>query len=257
VKNIVLAAAALAAALSPASAETRQFKADGVKTIRVETESGAVEARAGEKLEVEVLNNDKPELCDLTLETDGGALVLKAKSRSRGLAGLFGGGDECPAGFRVTAPAALALEAASGSGAIVVSARRGAVSARAGSGDIRLDGVAGAVETRTGSGSVSGAILGRLSARSGSGSIELAGLGADADVRTGSGDVKLSWSTSPEGRIDVKTGSGTVTLSFPKGTRLRADQLSGSGRRENRLGGSADAKLDVSVVTGSGDSTIE
>jgi DUF4097 and DUF4098 domain-containing protein YvlB len=239
VNRTLVAAAALAAALSPAAAQTRSFKADGVRALKIEAEAGDVEVRAGKELAVEVTANDKPERCALTLERRGDALFLKAESVSKGFSLGLHVNEGCGAGFRVTAPAALSLDASVGSGKIAVTARRGALVLRAGSGDVTLDGVAGDVDVKTGSGGVAGAVLGRVSAR------------------TGSGDVKLTWSAAPEGRVDVKTGSGDVALSFPKGTKLRASQVSGSGTARNGLGDSPDAKLAVSIVTGSGNSTIE
>lgn len=218
-KKYFLAAAVLSAALAARAenATKREFPAQGVKTIRVQTESGSIEVRAGAKLAVEVVDNKKPELCLLTLEVQGDALVLKAESARR----YFVPGPGCGAGFRVTAPAALSLAAKSGSGNVV------------------LDGMSGETALATGSGRISGTSSGRLSAKS------------------GSGGVTLIWAKAPAESVSVKCGSGDVVLAFPAGTKLQASQVAGSGSTANKLGETPGAPLKVSVITGSGDSTIE
>ena len=236
-KKIILTAVVLSAALAARAAEgtKREFPADGLKKLRIQSESGPIEVRAGSKLVVEVVENPKPELCLLTMEAKDGALVLKAESAKRS---FLGGGEGCGAGFRVTAPAALPVDAA------------------AGSGDISLDGMNGEAELKAGSGRITGSVSGRLTAKSGSGGVTLKGLSAGAEVKAGSGDVKLAWAKAPAGSVDVKSGSGGVYLVFPAGTKLQARQISGSGTAENKLGDTPGAPLAVSVITGSGDSTI-
>lgn len=236
-KKALLTAVVLGAALAARAEDgaKREFPAQGVKTIRVQTEGGDVEVRAGAKLAVEVVDNKKPELCLLTLEVQGDALVLKAESTRR----YFVPGPGCGAGFRVTAPAALSLAAMSGSGNVV------------------LGGMDGEATLATGSGRISGALSGRLTAKSGSGGVELKGLTSGAVVKTGSGDVTLTWAKAPAESVAVKCGSGSAILAFPAGTKLEADQAAGSGTAVNRLGQTPGAPLKVSVMTGSGDSTIE
>lgn len=237
-KKMILTAVVLGAALA-ARAESgtkREFPADGIKKLSVSAGSGPIDVRAGAKLTVEVVENPKPELCLLTMEAKDGVLVLKAENARRS---FLGGGENCGAGFRVTAPASLSLDAS------------------AGSGDISLDGMSGAAELKAGSGRITGSASGRVAAKSGSGGVTLKGLSAGADVKSGSGDVKLSWAEAPAAGVDVKSGSGAVLLVFPSGTKLQARQVSGSGSAVNKLGDAPGAKLTVSVVTGSGDSTIE
>lgn len=255
-KALALSAAVLGAALSAARAdggEKRAFPLDGVKALKVQAESGLIEVLAGKTLEVEVTGNAKPERCLLTLEVKGGALNLKAESAQR----WFVAGDGCKAGFRVSAPAGLPLDAKNGSGDIRASGRMGAVHLGAGSGDVTLDSVSGEAALAAGSGKISGTLSGRLTAKCGSGGVSLAGLAAGADVKSGSGDVRLTWAAAPAGSVSVKSGSGGVRLSFPKGTRLSANQVSGSGTAVNKLGEDPTAALKVSVMTGSGDSTID
>lgn len=218
-KKTLLTAAVLGAALAARAEDgaKREYPAQGVKTIRVQTESGSIEVRAGAKLAVEVVDNKKPELCLLTLEVQGDALVLKAESARR----YFLPGPGCGAGFRVTAPAALSLEAKTGSGNVV------------------LDGMSGEAALASGSGHISGTLSGRLTAKS------------------GSGGVTLVWAKAPAESVSVKCGSGSVVLAFPAGTKLQASQAAGSGSAVNTLGETPGAPLKVSVMTGSGDSTIE
>lgn len=236
-KKVLLTAAVLGAALAARAEDgaKREFPAQGVKTIRVQTESGDIQIRAGAKLAVEVVDDKKPELCLLTLEVQGDALVLKAESARR----YFVPGPGCGAGFRVTAPAALSLEAKTGSGNVV------------------LDGMSGEAALAAGSGHISGTLSGRLTAKSGSGGMELKGLMGGADAKSGSGGVTLIWAKAPAESVSVKSGSGSVVLAFPAGTKLQASQAAGSGSAVNTLGETPGAPLKVSVMTGSGDSTIE
>lgn len=254
-KKVLLTAAVLGAALA-ARAEggtKREFPANGVKELRIEAESGPIEVRAGAKIEVEVVENKKPDLCRLTLEIRGGTLFLKAESAQR----WFVPHEGCGAGFRVSAPAALPLDAKAGSGGVLAAGRAGAVRLRAGSGGVVLDGASGAADLSAGSGKISGTLSGRLTAKSGSGGVELKGLTSGADVKSGSGGVTLAWAKAPSGSVDVACGSGSVRLVFPAGTKLTASQIAGSGSAVNKLGETPGAPLRVSVKTGSGGSTIE
>ncbi|NNN05075.1 MAG: DUF4097 family beta strand repeat protein [Elusimicrobia bacterium] len=254
-KNVLLTAVVLIAAVAARAEDgaQREFPADGIKKIRVSAESGPIEVRAGAKIEVVVVDNKKPELCRLTMEVSDGALTLKAESAQR----WFVLGDGCGAGFRVSAPAGLPLDAKAGSGRIHVAGRAGTVRLSAGSGGIVLDGVSGEAELAAGSGKISGTLSGRLSAKSGSGGLALGGLASGAEVKSGSGGVRLAWSKAPAANVDVKSGSGDVLLIFPAGTKLHAGQIAGSGTTVNTLGETAGAALRVSVMTGSGDSTIK
>jgi DUF4097 and DUF4098 domain-containing protein YvlB len=221
VKSALLTAVVILAATAAVRAEDgakREFPADGIKALKVQTESGDIEAGAGGRITVEVVGNNKPKLCRLTLEVQDGVLVLKAESARR----WFVPGAGCGAGFRVTAPAALALDAT------------------AGSGDVRVSGRAGAARLIAGSGQISGEAL-----------------SGTADVKVGSGNAALAWARAPKGDVSVKSGSGDVVLRFPKDTKLSAHQIAGSGTAINNLGEAQYATLNVAVVTGSGNSTIE
>jgi hypothetical protein len=253
-KKILLMSVVLGAALAARAEDgsKKEFAPAGIKEVRVSAESGAIEVRAGEKLAVEVVGNTKPELCLLTMETKDGALILKAESKQR----WFAAHDGCAAGFRVSAPAGLSLDAKAGSGDILAAGRAGAVRLRAGSGKVVLDGVSGEADLATGSGKISGTLSGRLTAKSGSGGVDLKGLASGSDVKSGSGDVFLVWTKAPASNVEVKIGSGSADLVFPAGTKLQAHQIAGSGNAVNKLGETPGAPLRVSIVTGSGDSTI-
>jgi hypothetical protein len=255
VKKISLTMVALCAALAARAdaGAKREFPADGVKSIRAQAGSGPIEIRAGAKIEVEVVENKTPELCLITMEVQDGVLVLKAENAKR----WFLAHEGCEAGFRVSAPSALAVDATVGSGDIRASGRGGAVRLHAGSGDVVLDEVSGEADLSTGSGKISGTLSGSVTAKSGSGGVELKGLASRAEVKVGSGDATLAWAKIPSGSVEVRSGSGNVRLVFPAGTKLQASQAAGSGNTVNKLGETPGAPLQVSVRTGSGDSTIE
>lgn len=215
----------------------KTFPAAGVKMIRIQTESGDIEVQGTgrQDAQVEVTKMD-PERCAVTMEARGDALVLEIRSLSR----WFWKSSGCQAGFKVQAPASLGLEASSGAGDIKASGLQGALILKDGSGDIRFDGVAGEVSAKSGSGNVEGTLR-----------------SSRVSIMTGSGDLKLRWTQAPgEGDVQVKTGSGDVSLAFPGGAKVRTSILSGVGTVSNELGEASDARLTVSVMSGSGDVAI-
>lgn len=248
-----VAATLLGAALSARAQEAskREFPVADVKEVRLSAESGPIEVRGGIKIEVEVVENVKPELCRITTEVQNGALVLRAENSK----GKISAG--CGAGFRVSAPASLPVDAKTGSGNVRAAGRAASLRVSAGSGNILIEGANGEADLRTGSGNISGTMSGRVSAKCGSGGVDLRGLTSEADVKTGSGGVTMAWAKAPEGRVDVSCGSGDVRLVFPPGTRLQASQTAGSGKTVNKFGDTPGAALKVSIKTGSGGSVIE
>jgi len=231
----------------------------------VQTGSGdiVVTGATGE-IKVEV-TGEQPGKCLITMKTEAGRLVLRAEDApaaetKRGFwKSLFGGmrGDDgCQAGFNVTAPAALSLNADNGSGDIKITGRDGDVNAGNGSGHITAEKISGNLEVKNGSGGLSGAGCAKsLQARTGSGDITFSGLCGPANAAAGSGKIELRWAGVPStGEAKARTGSGDITLVFPPAASLAAhlDNGSGSIRNDFDLGG----KFPVSAGAGSGDISL-
>jgi len=134
--------------------------------------------------------------------------------------------------YDITVPAATALRASAGSGAIRAEGIKGSARATAGSGSIELGDIGGAMEARAGSGRILVRGLGSgIVAHAGSGSVtlELAQTAAfDLSVSTGSGGIDVGHPMTMQGklsrhsvnatvrgggpRVDVSTGSGSVRI---------------------------------------------
>ncbi|GAG16919.1 unnamed protein product, partial [marine sediment metagenome] len=176
--------AILPLAVAQAEETVRVFPAAELRAMEIRTEGGDIRVQGGDAQEIEV-RIVKPDStrCEITLETEGRTLVLKARSKSRWFRR-----SGCLAGFRVQAPKSLSLEAASGSGDIRVTELNCALDLKVGSGDIQLYDVIGNLTAKSGSGDLKGNMRsGRVQIKSGSGSISLGGLSGSADVKAGSG----------------------------------------------------------------------
>lgn len=214
-------------------ASAREFSSSGLHSIDARTSAGDIvfSAREGAKVSVELVKVSTI-ACDISMSVKRDVLVLRAQSKVF----LVGKPKLCLAGLRIKAPAALSLDARSGSGAIDIFASEGRLGLHAGSGDIRIDGAGGEV-----------------TARAGSGSLDAKGLTSGALVRGGSGDIRLRWAKAPEkAAVDIRSGSGSVTLEFPPRAKLRTSLRAGSGAAANEFSETEDAALSVTVRTGSG-----
>lgn len=243
----------LAFASDPYSAKT--FPAKEIKSVSVQTESGAIALRTGDAAAVDVSPAAAPgDECRIVEELKSGVLTLIARSDARH---VFGVSKGCSAGFSATLPASAKVTARSGSGAVSLGAFSGAVDARTGSGDISLDGASGELTLHSGSGALSGfAPSPRISAETGSGAVDFRGLVGIASARSGSGAVALDWDRAPaSGKIVVTTGSGSLNASFPKGTKVNTDVRSAAGNIKNDFGDKG-APLSLSFKSGSGDATL-
>lgn len=212
----LFAAALLAYASGAAAQETafKSFPAAGITALRIDVDAGDVSVKAGGAgIEVKVTGFD-PRRCLLTMAPNGALLVLKAETKAR--TGFFRKG--CEAGFQVSVPAGLRVDADTGAGSISLDSLSGEVTARTGAGEIR----------------------GTLSS-------------SKADLHTGAGSIDLSWKAGPaKGSIKAGSGAGSVRLSFPEGTKLEADLSTGVGSISNEFGDTKGAGLRVKAASGVG-----
>ena len=149
--------------------------------------------------------------------------------------------------YDITVPAATAVEASAGSGAIAVTGVRRDVKASAGSGDITATAIGGPVSLRTGSGSIAAKDLAQAAQlSSGSGDI-VAALTGQGDVRasTGSGDIQL---TGVIGLVQASSGSGNVQVNGKPTGDWKLSAASGSVRVQ--LPAEQGFTLDASTASG-------
>ncbi|HNW42860.1 MAG TPA: DUF4097 family beta strand repeat-containing protein [Elusimicrobiales bacterium] len=254
-----------ATAVYCAAPEIKTFPAAGIQSLRVETGAGdiLVEGAPGD-IRVEV-TGEEPGKCLLTMKAEAGIFLVRAEDDPaaatkrgfwRSLFGGFHGENGCQAGFKVSAPAALPLSAANGSGEIYISGRDGDVSAGNGSGHIKAEKITGNLDVKNGSGGLSGAGCPKsLRARTGSGGITFTGLCGPVNAAAGSGNIELKWTgVPPAGEVSARTGSGDITMVFPPSAAIAAKLDNGSGSIRNDFvnGG----KFPVSAGAGSGNISL-
>lgn len=263
-KNAVMLVSLLIAlpAARCAAGEIKTFPLAGVTGLNVATETGPVIVTGTEgKIAVDITGNDEPEKCLITTEIVDGVLTLKAEGVPaprawKNLYGLVSNSDErsdCRAGFAVYAPAALPLEAKSGTGTLRVSGRSAPVLVKSGTGDISVSALTGSLVFKSGTGRLFGeACAPSLEVKSGTGDVDLKGLCGTAEVKSGTGEVRLAWAKAPaSGEVLVNTGTADIDLAFPEGTKLAASLKSGTGAVANDF--AAGGNLAVTAKSGTGD----
>ncbi|MDO8803699.1 MAG: DUF4097 family beta strand repeat-containing protein [Elusimicrobiota bacterium] len=252
------------APLYGAENEQKTFPAAGLTGMYIAAETGAigVEGSAKGDVQVEITEND-PEKCLLTMGAEGGRLVLKAEGRSvtqaKGWRNIFGViktdlvRANCPAGFKVSAPSSLGLEAKSGTGAVSVTGRDADVSLENGTGNITLSKVSGNIDVNSGTGDLTGEVCAkRLTVKGGTGAVELKGLCGAAQVETGTGAVDLRWARLPAaGEVSAVTGTSAISLVFPRKAKLSANLVSGTGSISNEFENSGVFRVSAQSGTGS------
>ena len=177
----------------------------------------------------------------LTLEEDGGDLVLSAHYPARSARGGWGGGDYARLDLVVEVPLGMAVDLEDSSGSLQVR-RTGELRVADSSGDIEISEISGSVHIDDSSGG-----------------IEVRGAGGDVEVEDGSGEVHISDVTGSvrlrdgSGSLDVEAvggsvlveadGSGSITVRDVGGDfRVRAD--GSGGIRFSGIGGTVDIPRD-------------
>jgi hypothetical protein len=214
---LLLIAAGTARAEPPTQTMTKTFDAAALTTLSVENDRGdtAVEAEGGATITVVATLREWSDKCELTFTPDGKTLKIVADNDS----GFFSR-QRCTADLKITAPAALRLDARSGSGDVTVAKLSGPLDIRVGSGDLKMR--------------------------------ELA---TDAvDARVGSGDIEITFAAAPaKGDVSLQAGSGDVIVKLPAGTAVNAELKTGSGEVSNELDNIRSAPFTVHARSGSGD----
>ncbi|MEY9838821.1 DUF4097 family beta strand repeat-containing protein [Streptacidiphilus sp. EB103A] len=122
------------------------------------------------------------------------------------------GSLNCQADVRLQVPAGIAVDAETGSGAVVVNGMSGAVSLRSHSGPLTLSNLSGPVTLW-----------------SGSGPIEADGLrSSTVTAHSSSGPQSLNFASAPEA-VTAESTSGPIDIALPRNTRYQATASSRSG----------------------------
>src|SRR5262245_50294942 len=217
--------------------EEKRFSVSGTPELVLSTFDGAIEIRAWNKPEVEVIvekravSKDAAAMIEIHSEQNGNQITVDVKTQKSNGFGIH---------FNNSRSAKLIVSAPSTSN----------LSARSGDGSIDVDHIAGRLELRTGDGSIRGRDLGgRVRAHTGDGSIKLEGVNGSLDVDTGDGSVNASGRMTsvrartgdgsvtiradagsvPESDWDITTGDGSVTLELPDGFNGELDAHTGDG----------------------------
>jgi len=243
-----------------AEGDVKTFPAKDIKGISATTEVGPVTvAGAPGDIKVEVFGN-LPDTCVLTMGVRDGRLLLKAESsKTLKVKGAFGFGGkwvDCAAGFKISAPSGVNLEAKSGTGKIGVSGITGTVSVKSGTGAVALSALAGKVEVDSGTGEIFGELCAKqLTVKGGSVKVALKGLCGPVEIGTGTGSVALDWLKAPaSGTARIKTGTADITVTFPAGAAVGATLKSGTGSIKNEFAG--DGPFQLQAKSGTGDISV-
>lgn len=226
------------------------FPSADLSGLYVATETGAITVDGVPKGDVliEIADNE-PEKCRLTAAVEGGKIVLKAEGKPapatlgwKNFLSFFNKRKEmhnCRAGFKVSAPAALNLDAVSGTG------------------DIHLSKLSGSIDVNSGTGGLTGEVCaGQLNVKSGTGAVKLKGLCGLARVKSGTGAVTLHWAKAPaSGEVLVETGTSDISLVFPRGAGFTAALVSGTGSINNEF--KAGGGFTVSAKSGTGGISVK
>ena len=230
--------------------EQKVFPAAGLTSMAISAETGSVSVNSSSSgaVRVEIKDNDAQK-CRLTAKIEGKELILKAEKIKEG---SFLSDSNCHAGFDVSAPAALALDAFTGTGDVSISGRSADVTVKSGTGDVSVRSISGDLRVGNGTGSLTGDVCANnVRVDGGTGRVNLTGLCGSARVDTGTGSVALQWKkVPPEGEARVDTGVGSITMTFPREAQLNVKLDSGLGATKNEFENSG--KFSVSADSGVG-----
>jgi len=223
---------------------TKSF--DGVKNIRLSTDSGdgIVKKGSGNQVKVTLVYTYEEDEFNPVLEQSGDRLRLKE---------VFDGGSRSgKSTWTLEIPNGIDFNFNTGSGDFEVSGLEIELKSNLGSGDVNLNDIKGEFGVNVGSGDVEiDGAEGELKINTGSGDIRVVDTNGEVDLNAGSGKIRLEKTT---GIFSVNVGSGDVD-----GNNLTLDGASsfnsGSGDVEVLLASVLDH--DISVNSGSGDALLD
>jgi hypothetical protein len=210
---IVIGTSALLTGIFESSRTTTARYDGAVDRLVVRSGNGEIVVTATDTAEIEVQRDERyvfrrPERA---AGVEDGTLTIEDGCPSFNF--LFLGG--CRVDFRITVPAATAIDLDSSNGDLVVEGIEGSIVVKTSNGDIDLDRVAGPTEAVTSNGSIVGRGLETATVRAdtsnGRISLVFASVPDSVEADTSNGDIDIALPDAPY-RIDADTGNGDVDV---------------------------------------------
>jgi len=217
--------------------EEKRFSTSGTPDVVLSTFDGAIEIRAWDKPEVEVIiekratSKEATAMIEIFADQKGNQVTVDVKTQKTSGFGIHFHNSRS-AKLIVSAPATANVAARSGDGSIDVDHMSGRLELRTGDGSIRGRNLAGDVRAHTGDGSIKlEGINGALDVDTGDGSITASGKMTSVRARSGDGSVTIhaDAGSAPEADWDISTGDGSVTLELPDDFNGELDAHTGDG----------------------------
>jgi len=210
---IVIGASAILTGIFESTRATTVRYDGAVDRLVVRSGNGEIVVTATDTTEIEVQRDERYVFRrpGRVAAVEDGTLTLEDGCPSFNF--LFLGG--CRVDFRITVPAATAIDLDSSNGDLVVEGIEGTIVVRTSNGDIDLDRVAGATEAVTSNGSIVGRGLEtdtvRADTSNGRVSLVFASIPDGVEANTSNGDIDIALPDAPY-RIDTDTGNGDVDI---------------------------------------------
>jgi len=217
--------------------EEKRFSTGGTPDVVLSTFDGAIEIRAWDKPEVEVIiekratSKEAAATIEIHADQKGNQVTVDVKTQKTSGFGIHFNYSRS-AKLIVSVPATANIAARSGDGSIDVDRISGRLELRTGDGSIRGRNLAGDVRAHTGDGSIKlEGVNGALDVDTGDGSVTASGKMTSVRARSGDGSVTIhaDAGSAPESDWDIVTGDGSVTLELPDGFNGELDAHTGDG----------------------------
>lgn len=218
----------------PTFAQTQEFDAKLVKSIKVQNETGniSVSAAAG-SARVTIDPSKKQNSCEQTVQLSGSELIVKVVK-----SGFL---KNCSADIKILVPSKVDVIVTNGVGDVAISGIEGAVRYDIGVGDVKIDGA-----------------VTKLTGNLGTGDSKVSGLVGSAELNTGTGDFRVEYKEAPQtGLVNLQVGTGDAVVVLPKNAKFTTSYQSAVGELTNELAVTKDAKFKVSFQTAAGDLAIK
>jgi len=215
--------------------EEKRFSTGTSPELTLATFDGAIEIRAWDKPEVEVIiekravSKEAAALIEIHADQQGDKVTVEVKTqRNSG----FHFNNSRSAKLIVSAPAGSSVAARSGDGSIDIERITGRLELRTGDGSIRGRELSGDVRAHTGDGSIKlEGVTGALDVETGDGAVAVSGKMTRVRAHTGDGSVIVHANPGSvaQGDWDIVTGDGSVTFEVPDGFNAELDAHTGDG----------------------------
>ncbi|MEX0324635.1 MAG: DUF4097 domain-containing protein [Puniceicoccaceae bacterium] len=241
----------------------REFDSGSIQKVDLQAQSANVGISSWDRdkvvVDVELTANasDQAEAdeifdeAEVSITENAGVLevVVKTKSKSGSMFGIFGGSNSSRANITVNVPENMDLHLKNGSGNVAIDDITGVLVFTSGSGNVSGSNLTGDVKAKSGSGDINlVAVQGNIIVGTGSGSVKVSDMEGSLDAATGSGDVKANGQIS---QFTAKTGSGSVRIESSVELVDDSKAATGSGDVKILLPASAGFELDAGVGSGS------